>query len=318
MTITICILSALGTAILVVALKNVIAVNRELAPSEEAIMLQEAIEERDVLSNAANDNFNESEPGAIESKLIAAGIECGKSTWLAFKYGCCALTFVIGLIVTNRSGTTAIFPALFLTLLTAMIFELYLKARTDKNSKLLEKQISQLELQIAENSRSGLSVTRSIAVCKEQAEEPLKRHITKLYNEITYGGLTLSQGFKNMERRCGNADIHLLSVAIAIHEQTGSSLADALTYLHEGISMRLRIRSQLRSQLAETKITRNIVAVAPWALFIALSFFPVIKMDYFWPFYSSNPIGWGILCICILIEVAMLALMGKMSNIRLD
>ncbi|MGN0073313.1 MAG: type II secretion system F family protein [Coriobacteriales bacterium] len=194
----------------------------------------------------------------------------------------------------------------------------FLASRARKQTLLLEKQLSQIELQIAENSRSGLSISRSVMVCAELADEPLKGHLRRLYNEITYSDTTLAEGFENMANRTGSADVKLLAQVIAVQQQTGSNLAEALEFLHETISRRIEMRQSLRSSLAETKITRNIVAATPWVIFLLLAFCPGIHIAGFWEFYSTNPLGWAVLGCCAIAELAILLLISRMSNLTLD
>ena len=78
------------------------------------------------------------------------------------------------------------------------------------------------------------------------------------------------------------------------------------------------MRQSLRSSLAETRITKNIVAATPWAIFALLAFCPGIKISGFWEFYSSNPLGWVVLACCAAAELGILLLIGRMSNLQLD
>ena len=262
------------------------------------------------------------ELSGLEARLADAGLALKPRAWRAMQL-CCSLA-IAALVFLASGGASSVNPApsALVGLAAAggvlLASRAFLASRARKQGILLEKQLSQIELQIAENSRSGLSISRSVMVCAELADEPLKGHLRRLYNEITYSDTTLAEGFENMANRTGSADVRLLAQVIAVQQQTGSNLADALDFLHETISRRMEARQSLRSSLAQTKITRNIVAVTPWAIFLLLAFCPGIRIAGFWEFYSTNPLGWIVLSCCAVAELAILLLISRMSKLKLD
>lgn len=262
------------------------------------------------------------ELSGLEARLADAGLALSPRAWRALQLGCSLAA--AGLAFLASGGPAAANPAPSSLIATAAAGAVllgsrgFLASRAHRQTLLLEKQLCQIELQIAENSRSGLSVSRSVMVCAELAEEPLKGHLRRLYNEITYSDTTLAEGFENMARRTSSSDVQLLAQVVSVQQQTGSNLADALDFLHETISRRMEARQSLRSSLSETRITRNIVAATPWAIFLLLAFCPGIRIAGFWEFYSTNPLGWAVLSCCAAAELAILLLISRMSNLKLD
>lgn len=254
--------------------------------------------------------------------IAQAGMAVSASQWRAASLGVAGLAGVLLFIASaspnqgNLAMRLLVSCSAFFIILAA--FKKYLERRVREQTLLLEKQLAQAEMQIAENSRSGLPISRSIVACAELANEPLKSHLRRLHNEMTYSGCTLADGFASMAARTGSSDAHLLAEVISIQQQTGSNLADALDFLHDTISKRLEMRQALRSALAETKITKTIVAITPWAIFVLLSFAPLIKIDGFWEFYSCNPVGWAVLAVCICAEALILTLISRLSKLDID
>lgn len=262
------------------------------------------------------------ELSGLEARLADAGLALKPRAWRALQLGGAVSAAVVTFTACGGASSGTPGPSALVAAAAAGAVLLgsrsFLASRARKQTLLLEKQLSQIELQIAENSRSGLSISRSVMVCAELADEPLKGHLRRLYNEITYSDTTLAEGFENMAKRTGSADVRLLAQVVAVQQQTGSNLAEALDFLHETISRRLEMRQSLRSSLAETKITRNIVAATPWAIFLLLAFCPGIHIEGFWEFYSTNPLGWAVLACCAAAELAILLLISRMSNLKLD
>lgn len=258
-----------------------------------------------------------------QAKLADAGLHISAALWRFMQFGVSFAVFalVFLLVKTSSPNSNAVFDGIVgatAALAVLIGFARHLQNRSVRQRLLLERQLAQAEMQIAENSRSGLPVSRSIIACSELSQEPLKGHLKRLHNEMTFSDCTLAEGFENMAKRTGSADVKLLAEVIAIQEQTGSNLADALDFLHETIARRQEMRQSLQSALAETKITKTIVSATPWAIFILLAFAPLIRIEGFWEFYSTNPIGWAVLLACVFAEAGILALISKMSDLQLD
>ena len=298
-----------------------LGIRKDLQENEARMLFKQAMSAEAQQERAAAE-IRSRELSGLEARLADAGLAVSPRAWRALQMGGALLAGGLAFAVSGGgSGGNPVAAGLVAcTAFTAALLGSgrFLRSRARKQTLLLEKQLAQIELQIAENSRSGLSVARSVMVCAELADEPLKGHLRRLYNEISYSDTTLAEGFANMARRTGSEDVRLLAQVIEVQQQTGSNLAEALDFLHETISRRLEMRQSLRSSLAETRITKNIVAATPWAIFVLLAFCPGIKISGFWEFYSSNPLGWVVLACCAAAELGILLLIGRMSNLQLD
>lgn len=304
------------------AIARFAAIRKDEQENEAELLLRRA------RTNGGGDRKESSKIEAIEvtgtqARLSDAGLHISAALWRSMQLGASLTTLAIAFLLARASATSsnAVFDGIVGTVAALAVFigfERYLQGRSRRQRLLLEKQLAQVEMQIAENSRSGLPVSRSIVACAELAQEPLKGHLKRLHNEMTFSDCTLAEGFENMAKRTGSADVKLLANVISIQERTGSNLADALDFLHETITRRQEMRQSLQSALAETKITKTIVSVTPWAIFFLLAFAPLIRIEGFWEFYSTNPIGWAVLLTCFVIEAGILALISKMSDLQLD
>lgn len=308
-------------AITVVYVLQLLSLRKSQDEGEDAILLKRA---RDAESKKSTMQGKIIRSAATDSdELAMAGLKLSKAEWLFLRIACSAVCGILAfacIAEANKAPNSPLAAVLAagIAMTVFYAFKKFLDMRTEKQRLLLEQQLSRMEMQMAENSRSGLSVGRSVLACTELAEEPLKGHLQRLYNEITYSNITLAESFSNLAKRTGSNDAQTLAEVIGIQEKTGSNLADAMVFLHETISRRLEMRRTLRSSLAETKITKNIVAVTPWAIFLLLAFAPFIKINGFWEFYSANPLGWIVLGACSATEAGILLLISRISNLKLD
>ena len=314
----------LSVAIIVAGALSVLQyarVRKHMEESEAALLFNQA---QNGLGTSDTDAYKGQvkELTGLAAQLADAGVSLSPKIWRVMQIGCSIaaglVVYLLGSTASNQGVGMCIVLSVIACAGVMLGFRKFLESRAKRRMLLFEKQLAQIELQIAENSRSGLAISRSVMACSDLADEPLKGHLKRLYNEITYSDLTLAEGFTNMAKRTGSADARLLANVIAVQQQTGSNLADAMDFLNETISRRLEMRQTLRSALAETKITRTIVAITPWAIFALLAFVPLIKIEGFWEFYSTNPLGWAVLGACIVIEGIILVLISRMADLELD
>lgn len=301
---------------------NIMRAYKEMRESDGAFLLTQARNIQSASKSKKTQNAN-AKPSRLSSKLEQAGIPLSAPQWIGVQVASCLLCsgslLALGISNTGTEGLEAVAVlALLATGGVILGYRQFVAMRIRRRLLLLEKQLAQVELQIAENSRSGLPVSRSILACSELVDEPLRGHLRRMHAELTYSNLTLAEGFENMAQRTGSADARLLASVISVQQQTGSNLADALGFLHETLSRRTEMRQTLRSALAETRITRNIVAVTPWAIFLLLAFAPFVKIQGFWEFYAQNPLGHMILMACIAVELGILFLISRLSNLKLE
>lgn len=320
---------ALETALWAVTVVVFALVFREVAGANALVR---RAEEADLLERAVKGGGARARQGAtaagevseLERRLSLARIGLSPARWRLIRCGACAGAFVVAYLAGAVAGAPSAMAPVLLGVVCAVAvsvaFGAFLRGRMRRGVQLMERQLAQVELQLAENSRGGLSLGRSILACMEQADEPLRPQLARLYNEVTYADVSLADAFDHLAERTGSADARLLASVVRVQQQTGSSLADALSFLNETISRRIEMRQELSSSLAETKLTRNIVAVVPWGLFFLLSFgvFGALRMNGFWEFYSTNPLGWAVLAGCAVVEAVILAVMGRMADLKLD
>ena len=243
----------------------------------------------------------------IDRMLVEAGIAMSSGAFIAVLAIGALILFAFGLL---SSGLLAavICPAAML-----VITKLAIGRKTKKRTELFEKQLTQAEMQIAENLRSGLSVARSLRTVTEQTKDPLKRQFEAVYNEITYSSTTLPQALSNMAARTANKDVELLATVIKVQDETGSDLSDSLDFLSDTLAKRTEMRNSVKVELSQMKMTIKIVAAMP-----------LVILALVWNFYTGfaefyqSPLGMVILIACAAIELIALWILGRMSDVKFD
>lgn len=300
---------AVGTALLAGAgwcAWQLLADKRFERQNQPAI-LAELSHAREVSGEESAEALDVSELKGLERTLAVAGITLAPGMFAAATAALALLLLAVGI---SLSGPAA---GIVLAVAGLVAEKVAVERKARKRTELFEKQLTQAEMQIAENLRSGLSVARSLRTVSEQTKDPLKRQFEAVYNEMTYGSATLPQALSNMAARTANKDVELLATVIKVQDETGSDLSDSLEFLADTLSKRTEMRGSVKVALSEIKMTIKIVAAMPLAALAAVCAFYTGYSE----FYQSSA-GMMMLAACAVIELVALAVLSRMSDIKLD
>lgn len=245
--------------------------------------------------------------GTIERKLAVAGLDPEPGPWIVKLVGAMVLGTAIGTALASPAVGAAV--AVAMPVAAWVILGMKGKKRTAK----FEQQLCLAELQIAENLRSGLSVSKSLRIVSDQTEEPLKSHFDAVYNAITFSNVSLPEALGDMARRTASPDVELLGTVIRVQDETGSDLSESLETLSDMLDRRTKMRNELKTSLAEIKMTVKIVAALP-AIILAFTWF---FYDGYADFYGQMP-GLGVIIGIAIVETIALLILSKMADIKLD
>lgn len=241
-------------------------------------------------------------------RIAAAGITMPYQNWRLIRICSTIAAAIIGFAVAG------VFAMVVLAVGAFFAFELFLRMKENKNVELFEKQLSNAELQIAENFRAGLTVERAIQAVSSSVDQPLRGEFERVYNEVAFANIELPQALENMAERTNSSDVRLLASVIAVQKETGSDLADSLNFLAETINRRTEMRNTIKSELAQSNLTIKFVAIAPIAVFL---FFILVNEQYS-SFYLTTSAGWGVIAGVIIIEIIGLVILRRMAKVDFE
>lgn len=287
--------------------REVIDTNRAIGANQGAVLFEQNLEAI-AAGKTAQDLLIQEELTGLEKKIADAGMSMSPRSFNLLRFGIpVAALIMLGAAAGPIAGVVG-------ALLGWIVFNTTVARKTRRRTELMERQLCQAEMQIAENSRGGLSTERSIAVCIEQCDEPLRSQLARVHNEISYTDLTLADAFYNMAARTSSSDVHLLASVISVQQETGSNFADTMNFLAETISKKMEMRRTLKSRISEMQLTKYVVASTPAIVFLMCS----VIMEGFTEFYTTNPIGYVIMGIAVALVFTGLRILGKLENVEID
>lgn len=237
--------------------------------------------------------------------------------------GYAAMTPKLGAIISAGAGALALLvgiafglsPQLSLLIGVVGLFVpyLYVKAKANSATANFPQQLGDALPLIASSLRSGMTIQQALINYERIAQEPIKSELAHVRADYSYGK-KLSQAIEGMSERMHSKDAKMLSTAIAVQEDKGGGLADIIENIAEVIKNRVKLRAHIRTLTAEERGGAKILAAIPFAGIVLFS----VMSDMFREFYTQNPLGWGVIALCVVMCTIAMILMNKIADIEID
>ncbi len=115
---------------------------------------------------------------------------------------------------------------------------------------------------IVRGVRSGLPLNDCLQIIAREAPEPVKGEFADLV-ERQRVGIPLAKSFERMYERIPLPEVNFFSIVIAIQQQTGGNLAEALNNLSQVLRDRQRLAGKVAAFSAEAKASAAIIGALP-------------------------------------------------------
>lgn len=115
---------------------------------------------------------------------------------------------------------------------------------------------------IVRGVRSGLPLNDCLQIIAREAPEPVKGEFEDLV-ERQRVGIPLAKSFERMYERIPLQEVNFFSIVIAIQQQTGGNLAEALNNLSQVLRDRQRLAGKVAAFSAEAKASAAIIGALP-------------------------------------------------------
>lgn len=119
--------------------------------------------------------------------------------------------------------------------------------------------------------RAGHSMTASINVIAEQAEEPVRSEFSEVFKQQNFG-LPIREAMGQMLERVPSQDLRVLVTGILVQKETGGNLVEILDRTAHTIRERLRIQGEIRTHTAQGRMTGYILCALPIVMLVVINF----------------------------------------------
>lgn len=128
--------------------------------------------------------------------------------------------------------------------------------------KLLDQQIPDALMQLAEALRSGASVNLAIKLAGDELKYPMKDEFARLYQELGTGK-TFNEAMEDLKTRVNLDDFNFAMSAVQIQNETGAELEPLLREIVKTVGDRKILKKEMQKQIVSSKMQAYILLIAP-------------------------------------------------------
>jgi tight adherence protein B len=190
-----------------------------------------------------------------------------------------ALFFFLASVFVVFFGALLLFPppvALVLIALTAVGPVVWLELRRSRRLRRFEMQLPDTLNLLAGSMRAGFSFAQGLESVAEQATEPSKRELQRVFAESRLGR-PIEDALEDSANRMHSIDLMWAVMAIRIQREVGGNLAELLDTVARTMTERERLKREILSLTAEGRLSGWILGIFP-PLFGAILY--LIQPDY--------------------------------------
>jgi tight adherence protein B len=118
---------------------------------------------------------------------------------------------------------------------------------------------------IVRGVKSGLPLTECLNIIARESPQPVSGEFTELVEQQRVG-VPLSEAFDRMMTRMPLAEVRFFAIVLAIQQQAGGNLSEALGNLAGVLRDRKRLQAKVRALSAEAKASAAVLGALPFAV----------------------------------------------------
>lgn len=163
---------------------------------------------------------------------------------------------------------------------------------------------------ISNSLKAGYSFLQAVAVVTDETKDPFSKEFKKLLKEMSLG-ISEEDALKNLHNRVESEDFTLIMNAILIQKDIGGNLSEILDNISETIRERQKIKNELKTLIAQGKMSGAILSLLP--VFLGLTIF-LLNREYIMLLFTTAT-GLVMLGFAVVSELIGLFMIRKIINI---
>jgi tight adherence protein B len=152
-----------------------------------------------------------------------------------------------------------------------------------RQAKFLGELANAIEI-VVRGVKSGLPLNECLSTIANESSEPLASEFREVVDQQRIG-VTLSEALERLMTRMPLAEVKYLTIVIAIQQQAGGNLSEALGNLAGVLRDRYRLKMKVKALSAEAKASAVVLAsLPPGVMFMVYGASP----DYIMPLFATG------------------------------
>lgn len=252
-----------------------------------------------------------SERVPLRTKLEQAGLSIDpKGFWIAS--GICGAACALGVLISGVSPN--VLPVMMVV--AAFIGTLGLprwflnKMIKRRQSKFLSELANAIDV-VVRGVKSGLPLGECLQIISRESPEPIASEFKEVVDQQRIG-VPLAEALDRLVQRMPLSEVKFLTIVIAIQQQAGGNLSEALGNLSSVLRDRFRMQMKVKALSAEAKSSAMVLAsLPPGVMFMVYGTAP----DYIMPLFVTKTGNLFLLGGCTWMGIGVLV-MRKMINFK--
>lgn len=188
---------------------------------------------------------------------------------------------------------------------------IYVKNIKKNRAKKLNSQLPEALSILANGLRAGLSFNQSMVIAAKEMDDPISEDFNKVVHENLLGK-EMDEALKDFAERTADDDVEILVTAVLIQRQVGGNLSEILDTISNTIRERVKLKGDIRSMTAQSKLSALIIGLIP--PFITLVLY-MINKEFMMPLFNTLP-GNIMLGVAILMQAIGIFILVKMLDLK--
>jgi tight adherence protein B len=201
-------------------------------------------------------------------------------------------------------------PALGCGAALALVPFLYLRVKRNRRLKTMGHQLPYVLDMLRSALQAGHNLLRGLQMASSNSPDPLATELRMIVDHVRVG-MRLPIAFELMYRRVPVEELSFLAAAVSVQEETGSSLGEILERVSQSIRNRQRLRDQIQTVTAQSRLSSIIVAALPAVI---LGAFYLLRPDYVEVLFT-NPTGNRLLEGAVVLDVIAFLIMQRIARV---
>lgn len=176
-----------------------------------------------------------------------------------------------------------IFMGIIIMVILYMIPGLYVRMAKVSRGKKLNNQLPEALSILSNGLRAGLSFTQSMLVAGKEMEDPIAFEFNKIVRDNSLGK-PIDEALSDFSKRTEDEDIDIFVTAILIQRQVGGNLSEILDVLANTIRDRIKLRGDIKTITAQSKMSAIVVGSIPFVLAIILN---LLNPEFMLPLFNT-------------------------------
>lgn len=151
-----------------------------------------------------------------------------------------------------------------------MLPDAYIGSIKKKRGLKLNNQLPEGLNIIANGLRAGLSFSQAVSIAGKDLESPISDEFTKVIRDNTLGK-TMEDSLMDFSKRTDDEDVDMFVTAMIIQRQVGGNLSEVLDTISNTIRERVRLKGQVSTLTAQSKLSAIVICLLPIGLALIMS-----------------------------------------------